>query len=78
MPKGPRGEWRPADPVACAVHIGKLATGQVEETYEVPADRRRPPDPAAGGRARAAKMTAEERSASAKRASDSRWKGATT
>ena len=42
MPKGPRGEWRPADPVACAVHIGRLATGQIEETFETPAEQRRP------------------------------------
>ena len=73
--RGPNGEWRPADPVARAVHIGKIATGEIAETYEPPAGRRKPPS-AAGGRARAAQMTAEERSASAKRASDARWKGA--
>ena len=76
MPKGPKGEWRPADPVACAVHVMEIATGLREETYEPPADRRRPkpPDAKLGGRARAAKMTPEERSAVAKRASDARWK----
>ena len=76
MPKGQRGEWRPADPNACAVHVGRILTGEIEETFEPRADQRRqPPDPAAGGRARAAKMTAEERSASAKRASSARWAG---
>lgn len=75
MPRGPKGEWRPADPIANAVHVGKLLTGEIEETYEPPADRRKPkpPDPATGGRARAAKMTAEERTASARRAAASRW-----
>ena len=55
----------------------KVLTGEIEETFEPPADDRRLPDPAAGGRAggraRAAKMTAEERSASAKVAADERW-----
>ena len=74
MPKGPNGEWRPADPVACAVHVMKIATGEIEETYEAPPDTRRPKrDSGAGGRARAAAMTPEERSASAKRASSARW-----
>ena len=57
MPKGPRGEWRPADPVACAVHIGRLATVQIEETFETPAEQRRPRSPSEGGRARAAAGT---------------------
>ncbi len=77
MPKGPNGEWRPADPNACAVHMGRILTGEIEETYEAPADQRRPPNPGAGGRAegraRAAKMAPEERSASAKRAAAARW-----
>ena len=33
MPRGPNGEWRPADPIAAAVHVGKIATGQIEETF---------------------------------------------
>ena len=36
MPYGPGGEWRPADPVACAVHVAKIATGGIEETYAPP------------------------------------------
>lgn len=38
MLRGPKGQWRPADPVARAVHIGKLATGRIEETIEAPHD----------------------------------------
>ena len=79
MPKGPRGEWRPADPVAAGVHIGKIATHEIEETFEAPPR----PDPVGdsrrasqGGKARAASMTPDERRASAKRASDARWKEA--
>lgn len=78
MPKGPNGEWRPRDPIACSVHVMKVLTGEIEETYEAPPDERRPPDPAAGGRAggraRASKMTAEERTASAKVAAEARWR----
>lgn len=77
MPKGPNGEWRPRDPIACSTHVMRVLTGEIEETYEPPAGERRPPDPAAGGRAggraRAAKMTAEQRSASARRAAAARW-----
>ena len=76
MPKGPNGQWRPADPVAAGVHIGKLATHEIEETFEAPAR----PDPAddsrrasAAATARAASMTPEARSASAKRAAAARW-----
>lgn len=77
MPKGPNGEWRPRDPIACSTHVARILTGEIEETFEPPADERRPPDPAAGGRvggrARATKMTPEERSAIAKRAATERW-----
>ena len=77
MPRGPNGEWRPADPNACAVHVGRILTGEIAETLEPPEDRRKtPPDPAAGGRARAAKMSPEARSASAKRAAEARWRTA--
>lgn len=57
MPKGPQGQWRPADPVACAVHVGRIATGEIEETYEAP----RRPDPAADSRraSKAAKARAD-------------------
>ena len=79
MPRGPNGEWRPADPVAAGVHIGKLATHEIEETFEAPPR----PDPvddsrraSAAAKARAAKMTPEERRASAKRASEARWREA--
>ena len=76
MPIGPTGEWRPDDPIACAVHVAKIATGQIEETYEPPAepeDATPSPAVAGGGRARAAKLTADERAAQARRAANARW-----
>ena len=33
MPTGPRGEKRPPDVIANAVHVARIATGDVEETY---------------------------------------------
>lgn len=32
MPKGPNGEWRPADAVGCAVTVARIATGERGET----------------------------------------------
>jgi len=74
MPKGLKGEKRPADAIGLAVMIGKIATGEVED--EIPDDGK---DPAAkamgskGGKARAAKLTAEQRSEIAKKAAAKRW-----
>ena len=74
MPKGPKGEKRPADAIGLAVMIGKIATGEVED--ETPDDDK---DPAAkemgakGGKARAANLTAEQRSEIAKKAAAKRW-----
>lgn len=71
MPRGPKGEWRPADPVARAVHVAKIATGQIEETYEPPRDPKADHAAASrrasiGGKARAAKLTPERRQEIAK------------
>lgn len=31
MPKGPKGERRPADAIARAIKVMKIATGEIEE-----------------------------------------------
>jgi hypothetical protein len=31
MPRGPKGEKRPADVIGAAVMIGKIATGEIED-----------------------------------------------
>lgn len=75
MPRGPKGEKRPADVIGAAVMIGKIATGEIEEG--APPDDAK--DPAAvalgrkGGAARAAVMTAKRRSEIAKKAAAKRW-----
>ncbi|WP_299860206.1 histone H1 [uncultured Roseobacter sp.] len=74
MPKGPRGEKRPADVIGNAVKIAQIATGEVEDDIEDDGK-----DPAAkalgskGGKARAKKLTPEQRSEIAKKAAAKRW-----
>jgi hypothetical protein len=75
MPRGPKGEKRPADVIGAAVMVGRIATGEIEEGS--PQDDGK--DPAAvslgrkGGTARAAGMTAKRRKEIAKKAAAKRW-----
>lgn len=71
MPKGPRGERRPADINKSAFQIVRIATG--EESERLPAAKGRPGG-LAGGKARSAKLDAETRSEIARRAAKARWK----
>lgn len=77
MPKGPKGEKRPADVIGNAVRIMEIATGQREEEYDTPADDGKNQAAVAlgkkGGAARAAKLTAEERAEIARKAAAKRW-----
>ena len=36
MPKGPKGERRPADVIGNAVHVMRIATGQIEDKVPSP------------------------------------------
>ena len=75
MPKGPQGQKRPADVIGNAVRVMEIATGQREEKFEDDGK-----DPAAkalgakGGKARAAKLTPEQRSEIAHLAAEARWR----
>ena len=71
MPKGPRGESRPADLVGAAVMVARIATGEIVEHTREPSGRVR--SGLAGAKARAANMTKEERSAVARKAAGARW-----
>jgi hypothetical protein len=77
MPKGPKGEKRKADVIGNAVHIMRIATGEVDDA--TPDDGK---DKAAqalgrmGGKKRAEGMTAERRAEIAKKAAAIRWKKA--
>jgi hypothetical protein len=75
MPCGPKGEKRPADVIGNAVHVMRIATGEIEETF--------PPDDGKnkaaqelgrmGGKARAEGLTKKRRREIAKKAAQSRW-----
>ncbi len=76
MPRGPRGEKRPADVIGNAVHVMRIATGEVEDKPEEPKPGK---DAAAadlgtrGGAARAKKLTPEQRAEIARKAAAKRW-----
>lgn len=73
MPKGPNGEKRPADAIGLAVHVGRIATGEIEDEREslssAAAEMGR-----AGGKKRAENMTPERRREIAQAAARKRWK----
>ena len=75
MPKGPKGQRRPADVIGNAIRVAKIATGEVAD--DVKDDGK---DPAAkslgsrGGKARAAKLSDKRKREIAKRAAAARWK----
>ena len=74
MPKGPKGEKRPADVIGAAVKVMKIATGEIEEDIE--------PEPLKsaaaelgrrGGQARAASLSKKQRAEIARKAAAKRW-----
>jgi hypothetical protein len=59
MPRGPKGEKRPADVIGNAVHVMRIATGEIEDAKtESPAAALGRRGGLKGGKARAAKMLA--------------------
>ena len=73
MPKGPRGEKRPADAIGLAVMIGKIATGEIEDEREATKSAAAQLG-SLGGKKRAANMTPERRAEIAKSAALKRWR----
>lgn len=75
MPKGPKGEKRPADVIGAAVKVMQIATGEIEEELDdegknkaaVSLGRK-------GGEARAKKLSKKRRTEIAKKAAAQRWK----
>ena len=72
MPKGPQGQKRPADVIGNAVHVARIATGEIEDSRERP----RQPAKARSGRARAESLTPERRKEIARQAAAARWAAA--
>jgi hypothetical protein len=75
VPRGPKGERRPADVIGAAVKLMRIATGEEPEDYGLETGK----DKAAqeghkGGERRAKSMTPERRAEIAKKAAEKRWK----
>ena len=75
MPKGPKGQRRPADVISNAVHVMRIATGEIDET-SIDSIR----NAAAvelgrmGGQARARALSGRKKAAIASNAAKVRWK----
>lgn len=70
MKIGPNGEKRPGDVLANALHVAKIATGEIEETY---VDQSKRPGGKKGGRARAEALTDQQRRQIAESGAAARW-----
>ena len=74
MPKGPKGEKRPADVIGTAVKVARIATGEIEDVS--PDDGKNKAAQALGrlgGQARAKKLSKERRAEIARKAAAKRW-----
>jgi hypothetical protein len=77
MPKGPKGQKRPADVISNAVTVMKIATGEIEDTAGITEDGK---SKAAvelgrkGGKARAESLSSRKRREIAKKGAAARWK----
>jgi hypothetical protein len=71
MPRGPQKQQRPADTIGCAITVAKIATGEITEQLQPPSGRVH--SGKAGGQARTAKLTKQQRSAIARKAAKARW-----
>ena len=71
MPKGPQGQDRPADVIGAAIAVARISVGDTTEQLRAPSGRVR--SGIAGAKARANGMTADQRSAVAKKAAAARW-----
>jgi len=77
MPRGPKGEKRPADAIGAAVMVAKIATGEIKEDS---AKKKPAKNPAAaelgrlGGQARAKRLSKKRRAEIARAAATKRWR----
>ena len=76
MPRGPKGERRPADANQRAVMVARIATGEVSETDPL-SDGKNAAAVALGrmgGKARAEGLSARKRKEIAQKAAKARWR----
>jgi hypothetical protein len=75
MPKGRKGERRPADVVDNAIRVTMIATGEAPKEYDVAPEKNSAAAELGrkGGAARARAMTPERRAEIARKAATKRW-----
>lgn len=77
MPRGPKGQKRPGDVIGAAIMVARIATGELTEDDAVEDDGKDPNAKALGakgGKARAMRLTPEQRAEIARVAAQTRWK----
>jgi hypothetical protein len=72
MPRGPKGEKRPADAIGAAIMVGRIATGEIDDPMGSAPNRAK--GGVKGAKARAVKLGDHERSEIARLAAEARWK----
>jgi hypothetical protein len=76
MPKGPKGQKRPADVIGNAVHVMRIATGEIKESAKTDDGKSQAAVQlgSKGGKARAKKLGVRRRKEIARTAAAARWK----
>ena len=75
MPRGPKGEKRPADVIGNAVHVMRIATGEVEDVTPAREGKEYARKGGLkGGAARAKSLSPRRRAEIARIAAQARWK----
>jgi hypothetical protein len=76
MPRGPKGEKRPADVIGNAVKVMRIATGEEPEDYGSKPEKNQAAAELGrmGGKARAAGLSAKKRKDIARKAAKARWR----
>lgn len=72
MPRGPKGQKRPADVMGAAITVARVALGELSESPA--AKSRRTQIGIAGSKARTENLSPRQRSEIAKKAAKERWR----
>lgn len=73
MPKDPKGQKRPADVISNAVHVMKIATGEIDEATTDGKSKAAVELGQKGGKSRAQALTPAKRRQIARAAARARW-----
>jgi hypothetical protein len=71
MPRGPKGEKRPADVIGAAIMVARIATGEIDDPKGQSPNRAK--GGKVGGPARAKALSPRKRKEIAKKAAAARW-----